>query len=123
MRLFHISSPQNAAIPGTGLIIKLPMESEQSACWDAATGFPVRIETGTNRLELGAYSAMGDKQFPHKLRDLRDGKPLIEAELDSLELLDVKPLHTRAGWPLHLESSGGDGTSHSVTIHSARRYS
>lgn len=89
MRLFHISSPQNAAIPGTGLIIKLPMESERSACWDAATGLPVRIETGTDRLELGAYSAMGDKQFPRKLRDLRDGKPLIEADLDSLELLDV----------------------------------
>ncbi len=89
MRLFHISSPQNAAIPGTGLIIKLPMESERSACWEAATGLPVRIETGSDRLELGAYSAMGDEQFPRKLRDLRDGKPLIEAELDSLELLDV----------------------------------
>jgi hypothetical protein len=32
---------------------------------------------------------MGDKQFPRKLREIRDGKPLIEAELDSLELLDV----------------------------------
>jgi hypothetical protein len=89
MRLFHISSPPSASIPGTGLVIKLPIESERSACWDAATGLPVRIETGSDRLELGAYSAMGDKQFPRKLRELRDGKPLIEAELDSLELLDV----------------------------------
>jgi hypothetical protein len=32
---------------------------------------------------------MGDKQFPRKLRELRDGKLLIEAELDSIELLDV----------------------------------
>jgi hypothetical protein len=87
MRLFHVSSPQNAVVPGTGLM--LPMEFERSACWAAATGLPIRIETGTDRLELGAYSAMGDKQFPRKLRDLRDGKPLVEAELDSLEMLDV----------------------------------
>jgi hypothetical protein len=89
MRLFHISSPPNTSIPGTGLVVKLPIESERSACWDAATGLPVRIETGSDRLELGAYSAMGDKQFPRKLRELRDGKAVIEAELDSLEPLDV----------------------------------
>jgi hypothetical protein len=123
MRLFHISSPPSASIPGVGLVIRLPMESERSACWDAATGLPVRIETSSDRLELGAYSAMGDKQFPHKLRELRDGKPLIEAELDSLELLDVTTTNALAppngksakSWcanmisptPLHLGSASG----------------
>jgi hypothetical protein len=54
-----------------------------------ATGLHLRIESGSDRLELGAYSTIGDKQFPRKLLEIRDGKPLIEAELDSLELLDV----------------------------------
>jgi hypothetical protein len=88
MRLFHISPP-NASNPGFGVLIKLPIESERSACWGAATGLPLRIESGSDRLELGAYSTIGDKQFPRKLLEIRDGKPLIEAELDSLELLDV----------------------------------
>jgi hypothetical protein len=90
MRLFHISSPPGGtSIPGTGLLIKAPGEPERSACWDAATGLPLRIETGSDHLELGSYSPIGDKQFPRKLRELRNGKTLIEAELDSLERLDV----------------------------------
>jgi len=90
MRLFHFSSPSGStAIPGTGLQIMSPLDVERSACWDGATSLPLRIDTGPDRLELGAYSAIGDKQFPHKLRELRDGKMLIEVELDSLELLDV----------------------------------
>lgn len=90
MRLFHYSStPGGTAIAGTGLLIMSPINVERSACWDAATGIPLRIEAGSDRVELGNYSAIGDKQFPHKLRELRDRKTLIEVELDSLELLDV----------------------------------
>jgi len=88
MRLFH-APPPSASVPGTGLVLKLPLESDRSACWDAATGLPIRIETGSVRLELGAYSAIGNNQFPRKLWKLQDGKPLIEVELDSLEPLDV----------------------------------
>ncbi len=124
MRLFHISSsPGTTTIPGTELLIMSPIESERSACWDAATGLPLRIETGSDRLELGTYSAIGDKRFPRKLRELRDGKLLIEAELDSLELLDVTTTsafapptgNTAKPWcanmispiPLHLGSASG----------------
>lgn len=90
MRLFHVSYlPGATSISGTRVLIMSPIESERSACWDAATGLPLRIEAGSDRLELGTYSAIGDKQFPRKLRELRDGKTLIEAEVDSLELLDV----------------------------------
>ena len=90
MRLFHFSSaPGEASIAGTGLLIMSPLNVERSACWDAATGLPLRIEAGSDRVELGNYSAIGDKQFPHKLHELRGGKTLIEVELDSLELLDV----------------------------------
>jgi hypothetical protein len=90
MRLFDIPFPSATTyVQGIGPVVGLPLDPERSACWDAATGLPLRIDAGSDRIELGVYSAIGDKQFPHRIHELRDGKMLIEFELDSLELFDV----------------------------------
>lgn len=82
------SSSGTAYAKGIGPMV-LSLDLERSACWDVATSLPLRIDVGSDRIELESYSAIAQKQFPHRIHETRKGKTLVEFELDSLELLDV----------------------------------
>jgi len=77
-------------LPGSGLFVIGSPVLGRSACLDATTKLPVRIDDGSHRLELGDYVQVGDKQFPRTLAELsRDGLPIVEMDLDLLEPLNV----------------------------------
>jgi hypothetical protein len=69
------------------MLISVPSR-DQTTCLDPASNLPLYIERESARLELSDYQELGTKHFPHRLRQMQNGKSLIEAEVESLETLD-----------------------------------
>jgi hypothetical protein len=74
--------------PITGaLLISMPSVN-LNACLDPETNLPVYIQRDSLHLDLSNYTELGTKRFPRELQRILDGKPQIEAHIESLEPFD-----------------------------------
>jgi hypothetical protein len=72
----------------TGVLLLSIPSVNWGACLDPGTNLPVYIQRASLRLDLSNYTELGTKRFPRELRRILDGKPQIEAHVESLETFD-----------------------------------
>jgi hypothetical protein len=86
----HTSACLKGALVSTsrGITTRTPI---QMMCVDTGTGSLVDTQLGAQRWEYRDYTDLGSKRYPRKIHFTEGDKPLIEVDVDTLELADVSP--------------------------------